>query len=364
MKNNTLLLYILLGVLGILTSCSSDDYSPYISALKVVKSDVDFSATGGNGQITVSNDAAIASVESSESWCNATLADANSANVTVERNQNSDGRHAIVTIKGVNGGEVHVAVSQSGVQLTLEGSKRFLFNYSPSRGAVKVETHSFDVDISTDDNSWISARMVGDSVLFTTEENNTNMYRGGYIYCSCGSRTDSILVMQAEKKDVYGEYEVIGDAIPEFDESYMATHLKLSLAPSDEEGKIKLIFPEVDATRSFGVNFNDSSLEFEYPAGLSLGTTYRHTAFQTGDFDCFTSVFGTNMQGSSTLDYSNSNHSMTAYMTFENGQIVWRFKDNHSWTGVTTNGIAVTIITGIRSYDSMAYLENPYMVIQ
>lgn len=361
MRGQTLL-YIILGCLCLLTSCGNDDYTPSASKLRVVKSDVDFPATGGNGQITVTSGAAVTSVVSSDSWCHVALADANKANVTVESNTGSDSRHAVVSFRDSEGGEAHVAVSQEGMQFMLDDDKSFLFNDGVGKGAVKITKHTFDVSVSTGDYSWISAHVDGDSVRFTTDENNTGLCRGGYVYCHCGSRKDSIIVLQAEKKDIYGAYEAIGDSQPDIDESLMATHFKLTLAPSEEVGKVKLIFPDIDASRSFDVNFNDSDMEFEYPALLSLGTIYHFGMFLQGDVDCFTYVLGTDAQGKrTTVNIMDSSYSMTAYMTFENGQFVWRFKDNHSWTGVVLDciGIGATKDGGV---DVITQLRNPYMV--
>lgn len=362
MRRQTLL-YIILGCLCLLTSCGNDDYTPSASELRVVKSDVDFPATGGNGQITVTSGAAVTSVVSSDSWCHVALADANNANVTVESNIGSDSRHAVVTFRDADGGEAHVAVSQEGMQFMLDDDKSFLLNDGVGKGAVKITKHTFDVSVSTGDYSWISARVDGDSVRFTTEENNTGLCRGGYIHCHCGSRTDTILVLQAEKKDIYGDYEVIGDPLPDYDESVITTHFKMTLAPSDEDGKVKIVFPEYNANLSFDVNFNDADLEFNYPAGLSLGTMYHRGMALQGIVNCHTRVMGVNSQGDAVYDYTDGLHSMTAYMTFENGQFLWRFKDNHSWAGITISAIGIEATQdGNNQDDIIAHADHPYMV--
>lgn len=362
--NRYTLLYIIVFCLMSLASCSDNDYSPTESSLKIVESEVEFSAQGGDGQITISDDTAISTVESSDEWCKVASTQNNIVKLTVAANQESNSRNAVITITDAKGNKAHVAVSQSGMLFSLEENKVLMFKDKASEGTVEILSNTFTVTLDSKENSdWLSASVEGNKISVRTTENNTGKERVGCVYCTCGSRKDSIYVIQMEAKDVYGDYMVIGDSLEGFDESIMSWHIKLNLAPSDKDGKIKLTFP--DFGNSYDVDFDEGNIEFKYPAGLFLGTIYRSGLILTGNVDCYTGIEGYKATPDDLeVDYQDNSHTMTAYLSANNGQLAWRFKNDGSWQGYVVNGICIICYMNNdpNTFDAVAILTNPYMV--
>ena len=66
------ILWMLIGCLFLVTSCSDDDDSSAVASLQVIKSDVSFTAIATTGTIEVQSTSAITAV-SNQDWCTVTV---------------------------------------------------------------------------------------------------------------------------------------------------------------------------------------------------------------------------------------------------------------------------------------------------
>ncbi len=272
-------------------SCSDDSYSPQLSTLRVTESQVSFQAEGGSGTVTVAGDSPIASVTSSEAWCTAQKAGDYSVSLQVSENPNTDTRSSAITIKDSEGNETHVAVTQTGLTFVLDDNKSFIFKDTESSGTVKILAHTLGVSLSVNNEakSWLTCSLQGEEVSFQATANNTGDARSGYVYCSSGNRRDSILVVQAEAKDLYGDWYIIGDSMEPtetFKKYKVLTYIKVTLSEDSASNKLKMSIPRYN-NNSASIDFNEETMGLELFGGMDFGkggTYYPDFNFEDGIF--------------------------------------------------------------------------------
>ena len=322
--------YMLLVCLLTFAACSDDDYTPNVSPLKITESNVAFTAKGGEGEIVVTSTTPIASVASSDSWCTAATNGDYKVKVSVAVNDNLDSRSSVVTIKDQNGNETNIAVTQAGLLFVLNKHK-FVVGDDAATSFMKL-VHSNDVTVSVaEDVDWLQASIVGDSLQLNPTANTTGEVRSGYVYCQCGPREDSVLVVQGSTADLYGDYYFAGQ-----DKSGKLMYIKSTLSQGTSSDNLKLTFP--DWKGSLLVDFDEENMEFKFRGGQYVGdwvTTNATTGDKTTTY-IYTVVWDIKKGYLSwSEDYSMDG---VIYGDPQYGTLI-DFQDNGSWSGYTIGAI-------------------------
>lgn len=353
-----ILFYMLMGCILALTACSDDDYSPSVSPLKVTESKVSFNAKGGQGEITVTSATPIASVESSDEWCEVTLDGDYKVKVSVGTNGDVDTRNSVVTIKDKEGHETHVAVSQSGLLFFLDKHKNVL-NDGNSTSYLKL-VHSNDVKVSVEEDAdWLKAKVEGDSLVFTLESNATGDVRSAYVYCESGPRKDSVLVVQGETKDILGDYYFAG-----YDNKNNLRYLKSTLSEGKEAGTLNLTFAAFNT--SMAVDYDEENMVIKFKGGQYLGDWTLKDA-NTGEESTtyvYTVVWDTNQGYLTWADSYSMDGIINGDPTY--GTLI-DFEDNGSWSGYEISAIRFELfskqeaVKANRLGKALTYLVYPFM---
>lgn len=348
----------LMGCILALSACSDDDYSPSVSPLKVTESNVSFTAKGGQGEITVTSSTPIASVESSDDWCEVAQEGDYKVRVSVGTNGEVDTRNSVVTIKDKEGYETHVAVSQSGLLFFFDSHKKVLDDGN-STSYLKI-VHSNDVKVSIEEDAdWLKAQVEGDSLVLTPDANATGDVRSAYVYCESGPRKDSVLVVQGETKDLLGDYYFAG-----YDNKNALYYLKSTLSEGKEAGTLTLTFSAFNT--SMIVDYDEENMVIKFKGGQYLGdwtlkdddtggesTAYVYTVVWDIDQGYLTWGDTYSMDG-----IVNGNPTYGTLIDFE---------DNGSWTGYEISAIRFELfskqeaVKANRLGKALTYLIYPFM---
>lgn len=339
-------LYILVALVSVVSSCS-DDNEEENTPMQITKSDVVYQASGGSGTIQVNSQSGIKSVTSSDDWCVATYSNGNTVSLDVAVNPSLEQRSAVISISANNGEEVRVSVSQTGSMYELEDNKVLGFGYDDATGTVNIASHNINADLVVSPSAnWLSARQDGDAIIVHAAANTTGTWRGGVVYCQIGGQTrDSIVVVQAEEKDIYGDYYMVGDKYTEAQTYPTAT--KVSILPGDSANMVK--FDWTDTGFSYNYEFNSNTKviklrgDVEHPLGYKR---FRLENFMVGgNVDEMSGTYILFMYGNGTYSggFGSGQNNVTCdvYLSAIGDQVVWRLRDNGSVPGVSHNGIFI-----------------------
>lgn len=350
--------YLLLGCLLTFAACSEDDYSPAVSPLKVTESSVDFNAKGGDGEITVSSTTPIASVVSSEEWCKVSTDGDYKVKVSVGVNGEVYTRNSVVTIKDQSGNETKIAVTQSGLLFYLD-AHRTVSADAASISYMKL-VHSNEVTLEVDeDATWLKASMQGDSLVLTTEENNTGNVRSAYVWCYSGPRKDSLLVTQGETKDVLGDYYFAGT-----NTQGEVRYILGNLSEGTTSGTLKLSFPKLNA--GLEVPYDEDNLKINFSAGQYVGDwveTDEETEEETTSY-IYTVLWDT---GQGYITWSTAYSLDGLFMGDTKSRTMVQFADNGSWSGYTIDAIrfeifSTKVLSSASRKDALVLYIDPFML--
>lgn len=322
-------LYILLlfmGCLFVMTSCSDNDQTIPDSPLRIVKSNLVFTATGGSGAVTVTSDTPITSAESSDDWCKVAITSDTTINVTVNPYIGNDTRNARITIKDGKSNAVNIVASQSG-DLFYLGSNMLNVSDAASSTSIKMK-HAYPATATTSAD-WINVSIEGDSLKFSFAENNTDNVRSAMVYVESSDKKDSVFVTQCDIADIVGEYYFLG-----YNSSGNLIYLNSTLE-DNKDGSLTLAFP--DLKFSTDVEYDKSTATFHIYGGSYLGTaniTNTTTGVTTTRYifvDLWDSAAG----------YLTWNTACSFNCRFygEDKSTVGSFEDNGSWSGYTVNSL-------------------------
>lgn len=150
------------------TACDDDDYTSPVSTLKVVRSEVTFSARAGEGYIEVES-ATPVQAKSSQPWCEASVS-GNSVKVAVTALGNIESRSAVVTVSNSDD-SVEVPVYQLGAIFSLAGESAYLVAQEDA-GSVELPA-KITVDYTASASaSWVHWQETADGFLFTFDDND------------------------------------------------------------------------------------------------------------------------------------------------------------------------------------------------
>ena len=194
--------FIILTVMAFsFAACSSDDNvgSQYLkeNTVKIVKSDVSFSAKASTGAVEFTAPAG-ATVKLNSTWATAAV-DGNKVTVNVLDNPKLEGRSAKLTIKS---GEdsASVTIQQQGMSFKYGGDAYYVYN--DEAHSLQTAAPSEGAELKIQGLDWATASINREGIKIDLAENETGTIRSGYIHYEAGPYKDSILVMQGEKKDI------------------------------------------------------------------------------------------------------------------------------------------------------------------
>ncbi|MCL2098449.1 MAG: BACON domain-containing protein [Bacteroidales bacterium] len=186
---------ILAGLLSLFAGCDrSNDYTSYEDLLiKVVSSDVVFTAAGGEGSILVDHPTPVLATSSDE-WCTLSVYQSTGGQnivVNVSPHSNLSARSALITITDGNR-KNYVTVTQSALHFFIETSR---VNIDAEGGEVRLD-YECDLDIinvSLSD-TWLTCSLDHSQkqvVLDIPSYNNTNVGRSAIATLDIGSGANS-----------------------------------------------------------------------------------------------------------------------------------------------------------------------------
>lgn len=152
------------------SSCKDENYPDFSSTqVKIEKSELKFSAAGGNGSIVVDPSESGITATSNETWCKLSLS-GNTISVSVDQNINMLGRTALITVKS---GEKtsYIPVSQDPVYLKLDSYEDVVFLGKGGNIVLPFEcTANVPVTVVAD-NTWLKATISDNKVMMTADPN-------------------------------------------------------------------------------------------------------------------------------------------------------------------------------------------------
>lgn len=317
-KNSLLWMFAMLLIVA--TSCSDDSQVISEQTLKVLTSDLDFTADGGTGTITLSSESRITSATSSDSWCAVSLTDANTVTVKVSSYSELPSRVATITIKDAVGSEVHVAATQTGFVLSVDDDRIVVGDDGGNTTVSCTHTSPVTFESSAD---WFTASISGKTITVNCTENSTGNVRSAYLYVISGSVKDSVLVVQGDRDDLLGEYYYAGYSSSTSEIDYINAKIT-----ADGDG-IAVTFPDFDWT--LPVTYDADNLSFRVTGGAYMGTydlnsvTY-YVYFCPWDTETGYYTWST----SYSCDY-------VCYGTSA-GSTLAQIEDNGSWSGYSISG--------------------------
>lgn len=200
------ILNILLVSLTILvfSSCKDDVDNPYSvkSNISVIESNIAFQAKASKGYVRIKADGPVTATAASK-WCKA-IVSGDSVAVTVDENDDLNGRSSLLTIKSGND-SVDVAVHQSGLIFQLSAGSSLALGDNDSIYQYYMK-HNVDVEIISAPD-WAKVETTADSLKINVAANDMGHFRTGYVKYKAGTYTDFIKVTQCDfDKDLAGNY--------------------------------------------------------------------------------------------------------------------------------------------------------------
>lgn len=258
--------YLIIILLGLFTAgCDSDDTDGLLE-FYILKSDVCFTAAGGDGTIDIAAPGAF-TTSSTADWCTVTSA-GSQLKVSVSANPELTSRTALVKITCA-GETLSVPVTQAGSILILEASE-LTFKAVAGRYAYPIDNNvaQWQAEVPTD-NDWCTASTTGDSLILTLTLNPKGTDRVTILTITTGNVSKEITLTQKGVKIIPSLEEAVFEA---------------------RGGTKKIVFTDIipgwDATAADNwctLNISDDTLFVSVP--LYTETTDRNTtiAVQVGE---------------------------------------------------------------------------------
>ena len=198
----------------VLAGCSDDDSPIGGTAIQIESADLDFTAEGGEGSITVAGNGVISAV-SDKDWCTVSV-DGMTIHVTVAESQEITSRTALIVISsGADSREIPVV--QAGALATLgDGPTSYVFGYDGGTFEYSFKSNvSYTVEIPEDAKAWISYVEDTDEeaasegwtrLVFTANANEGETFRGAELSFSTGGKEVSLSVVEIGVNDIAGTW--------------------------------------------------------------------------------------------------------------------------------------------------------------
>ena len=304
-----------------LVGCS-DDYTPAEGGIEKIEStDLNFTAAGGEGSITVDGFGWISAVSNQE-WCEVRV-EGMTVHVTVAESQEVTSRSAIVAISA-EGDSVEVPVVQAGVISDI-GALNRAFGYDG--GTFTIGTNvNYSIEIPEEAKDWISyseevnPESGKTQFVFNVEPSAT--CRATSLEVRFGSNVYSLNVIQMEATDILGSWNC----------SYVSGAYEQTLSGpiTIRESGGSLLMPELSANLSIPLILN-SDFSLSVIGGEQVAT-------YMGMFPVVTAaLYGGYVTWSPDAE-------CRASLVYEDGKLVYRFGGNYSdYLGATVENFCLWI---------------------
>ena len=155
-----------------LAGCSKEEAEE--TYLRIERSDVEFSAAGGTGEILISTNAASVSAVSGKDWLTITSENTESVLFSVAESGDEFSRVASVTITA-GGVSQAVTVSQMGVICDIGADRISDLSLAPEGETLTIpySTNSGTPQVALSDNSWLTAEVDSENIILTAGRNNS-----------------------------------------------------------------------------------------------------------------------------------------------------------------------------------------------
>lgn len=275
-------------------TCACNDYENpyegsdgYSSTISLIKSDIFFSATGGEGSIEVNAPAPISATTTAD-WCHIGV-EGMKVNVTVDEASTRNGRSAVIVLKCQND-SVKVTCIQKGFTLTSEAPE--MISSKNAGGTFKYLFRTNVIPKLSTSADWVSASLENDSLLVTIQGNPDERPRTGWVAYSVGSEKDTIRFSQLDAdKLIPGKYEIPGYLYGGWNKDYVAEAI-VELNPESTRAQYcdegirdvaiyNVTFPNLIKTTNGKINFTPVvQLAYDPEKGyISWCTSYQTTNY-------------------------------------------------------------------------------------
>lgn len=328
-----------------IVSCSNDD-NEESSAVKVISSDVNFDAAGGNGTIKVAAASGTFSAASNKDWCTVSV-EGDAVNVSVTENDEMIGRTAAVTITSGEGSTM-VPVSQGGsIVLYNKSELGHAFSYAGGTATVAFKTNSnYQVDIQpADAASWLKYNVDKEAgtLTFTVDASTAKVPRGAAVSITAGKKTIVYNIGEYEMQDVAGTWNV---SFVDAKGNTLAGDIEVV---QDEEEPSIFYLAGISDFADLPVIFSDGAIRAM--AGLNLG--------KYSSYNVYTVAYS--VGGYQTWELGVQ---YVAYPSSIDGKFALVFGDNGSMSGDVIYGLGYEAFSGSPSSSTdVGYLERFFDIV-
>lgn len=310
--------------LCVLSFAACGDSSDTDSNLKIVSSNINFTAAGGTGDIQVeattssSVESGTVTATANQPWCQLSVS-GNKITVNVPEFYQLEGRSSLITIKcGTE--STQVTATQAGYVFALDTPSLIVTGGDTQHTDAYAFKYSLPFKFTTT-KDWFTATLDGNSVKIAYAANTTGHPRFGYLKYECGTIKDSIRVAQYEiSKDIVGTYAFYGTNAANGNKTYLTANLA-----QDVSGTMSLNFTDYNWVLPVDFDYNTATLKLS--AGQYMGT--------------YSIYYMYSVLWDTSLGYLSWNLSTTYSATFDydeaEGNTYAPFVDNGSWNGYSVN---------------------------
>jgi hypothetical protein len=181
MKKILSFLVLLAGITSLMSCGEKDATYDGIAPLTITKTDVLFSADGGEGSIAASTSAAVKATTDAK-WITLSV-NGSTVSVKAQPNVSLEARSAKIVLTADDGKTANVIATQHGLLLALNAKDAYIFDMSNSDPAIISDKSNiiFHQEISDD---WIHIEKVSEGYSISVDPNESGNYRHGSIKLS------------------------------------------------------------------------------------------------------------------------------------------------------------------------------------
>ena len=184
-------------------ACSSDDLVGSKSMSENIQIDsasINFTDAPGTGRISVTAAKGLSSVESSDSWCTASI-EGSTIVVNVTQNLALTGRAAVLTIHSGDDTRA-VTVQQLGLPHPyFNGDSTLFIGYAASDFTIPVVSPAGYPITANSDADWLTVTMTDGVAQVKVAANTTHRIRNGKITLTSGPRADKLIITVVQRWD-------------------------------------------------------------------------------------------------------------------------------------------------------------------
>jgi len=230
-------------------------------AVSIVSSDVLFGPRGGTGSIGFESEGVVTAY-SEQPWCSVSV-EGKTVSVTAGEYADLENRYASIILKA-DGDSVRVVAQQNGIVLTSDAEDEYVAGDAQSEINFTIKSNS-DVRMQSSA-SWIRCSMAGENITVTLKENNSGHIRNGWFSYASGNVADTVYVSQADVKDLYGNYKLMG-----YSNSGSLVYLPATISEAEGENDVTVTCSASGQTWKFNGTFDPVTHRILFANGQYTG---------------------------------------------------------------------------------------------